>query len=173
MKSNEDLELLSPSNETSSVQERKLKRLKKVKTIAEDHSQFEALDFDLSDGRAIEDQSGAGFGFDSSDEENELSSGFNEFSIEENESGSAAKRTLDFDSMNEQVDGDIEDQRQEAEIRDLEKKRPSFDELGSEKMKKKKKVKGVEDEDMPMLPEKRTAKVLRNISLVFRLKMTI
>ncbi|XVF63894.1 hypothetical protein PTKIN_Ptkin09bG0123200 [Pterospermum kingtungense] len=161
MDSDENLELLSPSGEASPVQERKLKRLKKVKTVAENPSQFEALDFDLSGGQDIEDQSGAGFGLDGSDEETELSSGFDEFVVEENGSGSAAKRTLDFDSVNEQVDGDCEDRRQEMEIRDSEKKRHSFDELESKEKIKKKKVREVEDEDMPMLPERRTAKERR------------
>ncbi|XWS25741.1 hypothetical protein CRYUN_Cryun27aG0093500 [Craigia yunnanensis] len=168
MDSDEDLELLSPSDKTSSpVQERKLRRLKKVKTVAENPSQFEALDFDISDGQAIEDpKSGSGFGFDGSDEENELSSGFDELRVEENGSVSVAKRALDFDSVNEQVGGDGEDQSQEMEIRDSErdeseKKRPSFDELESKKKKKKKRVKGVDDEEMPMLPERRTEKERR------------
>ncbi|XVE69912.1 hypothetical protein DITRI_Ditri10aG0029700 [Diplodiscus trichospermus] len=168
MDSDEDLELLSPSDETSSpVQERKLKRLKKVKTVAEIPSQFEALDFDISDGQAIEDPiSGSGFEFDDSDEENILSSGFDELRVEEHVSGSIAKRTLDFDSVNEQVDGGGEDHGLGMEIRDSEreesvKKRPSFDELESKEKKKKKRVKGVGHEEMPMLPERRTAKERR------------
>ncbi|XP_022772771.1 DNA ligase 1-like isoform X2 [Durio zibethinus] len=166
MGSDEDLELLSPSDETSSpVQERKLKRLKKVKAVVENPSQFEALDFDISKGQAFEDPK-SGSGFDGSEDENELSSGFDELRVEENGLGSVAKRTLDFDSLNEQVDGEGEDPSQELEIRDSERKEPekkrhSFDELESKEKKKKKRVKGVSDEEMPMLPERRTAKERR------------
>ncbi|XWS14595.1 hypothetical protein CRYUN_Cryun35bG0023200 [Craigia yunnanensis] len=168
MDSDEDLDLVSPSDETSSpVQERKLKRLKKVKTVAENPSPFEALDFDISDGEAIEDpKSGSGTGFEGSDEENELSSGFDELRVDVNGSASIAKRTLDFDSITEGVDGNGEDQNQEMEIRDLEreeseKKRPSFDELETKEKKKKTRVKCLGDEEMPMLPERRTAKERR------------
>ncbi|XVE94736.1 hypothetical protein REPUB_Repub02eG0035000 [Reevesia pubescens] len=167
MDSDEDLELVSPSDETSSpVQERKLKRLKKLKTVTENPSQFEALDFGISDGVTEEPKSGFGTRFEGSDEENELISGFDELLVEENGSGSVAKRTLDFDSMFKEVERNGEDQGQGMEIRDLEmeeseKKRRSFDELESKEKKKKKRVKGVGDEEMPGLPERRTAKERR------------
>ncbi|OMO87612.1 hypothetical protein CCACVL1_08886 [Corchorus capsularis] len=169
MDSDEDLELLSPSDEPSSpVHERKLKRLKKVKSIAEVPPLFESPDFDIPDGQAIEEpKSGSRSGFEGSDEENESSSGFDDWPVEENVSGSVAKRTLDFDSLTEEVEGNVEDQSREMEIRDSEmdesgKKRPSFDGLeNKEKKKKKKRVKGVGEDEMPVLPERRTAKERR------------
>ncbi|XVF36130.1 hypothetical protein REPUB_Repub19eG0031900 [Reevesia pubescens] len=174
MDSDEDLELVSLSNETSSpVQERKLKRLKKLKTVTDNPSQFETLDLDMSDGQTIEDPksgsgSGSESGFEGSEKENELTYGFDELNVEEeNLLGSVVKRTLDFDSITEEVEGNGEYQSQEMEIKDLEreeseKKRPSFDELESKEKKRKKRVNGVGDEEMPMLRERRTAKAQRN-----------
>ncbi|XP_021283739.1 DNA ligase 1 [Herrania umbratica] len=168
MNSGEDLELVSPSDAPASpVPGRKLKRLKKVKTVAENPSQFEELDFDISDGQAIDEpRSGSRSGFEGSDEEDEFTSGFGELPVEEKWSGSVAKRTLDFDSLTEEVDGDGEDQSREMEIRDSEreeseKKRPSLDELENREKKKKKRVKGDGDEEMPLLPERRTSKERR------------
>ncbi|XP_022768939.1 glutamic acid-rich protein-like isoform X2 [Durio zibethinus] len=65
--------------------------------------------------------------------------------------------------MTKDVDGNGEDHSQEMGIRDWEreeseKKRPSFDDLESTEKKKKKRVKDLADEEMPMLPERRTAK---------------
>ncbi|OMO75068.1 hypothetical protein COLO4_26340 [Corchorus olitorius] len=106
MDSDEDLELLSPSDEPSSpVHERKLKRLKKVKSIVEVPPLFESSDFDSPNGQAIEEpKSGSRSGFEGSDEENESSSGFDDWPVEENDSVPVAKRTLDFDSVTEEVE---------------------------------------------------------------------
>ncbi|MBA0705913.1 hypothetical protein Golax_018062 [Gossypium laxum] len=171
MDSEEDLELVSPSDHTSSpIQDRKFKRLKKLKTVSENPSHFEALDLDSPDAQVVEEPKlGSGIGSDSGfhgfDEGNELSFGFDELGVDGNGSGSVAKRVLDFDSMTEEVDGTGEDQNKEMEIRDLEQepdeKRPSSDEMRSKETKKKKRAKGVGDGDMPVLPERRTAKERR------------
>ncbi|MBA0550478.1 hypothetical protein Golob_021421 [Gossypium lobatum] len=171
MDSDEDLELVSPSDHTSSpIQDRKFKRLKKLKTVSENPSHFEALDLDSPDAQVVEEPKlGSGIGSDSGfhgfDEGNELSFGFDELGVDGNGSGSVAKRVLDFDSMTEEVDGTGEDQNKEMEIRDLEQepdeKRPSSDEMRSKETKKKKRAKGVGDGDMPVLPERRTAKERR------------
>ncbi|TYI42992.1 hypothetical protein ES332_A01G137900v1 [Gossypium tomentosum] len=171
MDSDEDLELVSPSDHTSSsIQDRKFKRLKKLKTVSENPSHFEALDLDSSDAQVVEEPKlGSGIGSDSAfhdfDEGNELSFGFDELGVDGNGSGSVAKRVLDFDSMTQEVDGTGEDQNKEMGIRDVEqesdKKRPSSDEMRSKETKKKKRAKGVGDGDMPMLPERRTAKERR------------
>ncbi|XP_039027066.1 DNA ligase 1-like [Hibiscus syriacus] len=169
MDSNEDLELVSHSDETSSpIQERKFKRLEKVKTISENTSPFEALDFGTSEPRVVEEPK-SGSGYEGSfDEENESSSGF-----DENGSGSVAKRALDFDSMTEEIDGNVEGQSQEKRIRDFEpeeseKKLPSFEETESKRTKKKRRVKGVDDGEMLILPERRTAKERREYLVQLR-----
>ncbi|KAL4309811.1 hypothetical protein GQ457_01G009740 [Hibiscus cannabinus] len=167
MDADEVLELVSPSDETSSpIQERKFKRLKKVKSISESPSTFEDLDFDTSDAQVVEEMKSGSGSEGSFDDENELSSGFDELGVERNGSGSVAKRTLDFDSMIDVVDGNGEGKSQEKVIRDFEleeseKKRPSFEEMESKRMKKKKRVKGVGDGEMPFLPERKTAKERR------------
>ncbi|KAH1121628.1 hypothetical protein J1N35_004788 [Gossypium stocksii] len=171
MDSDEDLELVSPSDNTSSpIQDKKFKRLKKLKTVSENPSHFEALDLDSSDAQVVEEPKlGSGIGSDSGfhgfDEGNELSFGFDELGVDGNGSDSVAKRVLDFDLMTEEVNGTGEDQNKEMGIRDLEqesdKKRPSSDEMRSKETKKKKRAKGVGDGDMPMLPERRTAKERR------------
>ncbi|MBA0759616.1 hypothetical protein Gotri_022471 [Gossypium trilobum] len=171
MDSDEDLELVSPSDHTSSpIQDRKFKRLKKLETVSENPSHFEALDLDSPDAQVVEEPKlGSGIGSDSGfngfDEGNELSFGFDELGVDGNGSGSVAKRVLDFDSMTEEVDGTGEDQNKKMEIRDLEQKpdekRPSSDEMRSKETKKKKRAKGVGDGDMPVLPERRTAKERR------------
>ncbi|PPD77195.1 hypothetical protein GOBAR_DD25879 [Gossypium barbadense] len=141
MDSDEDLELVSPSDHTSSpIQDRKFKRLKKLKTVSENPSHFEALDLDSPDAQVVEEPKlGSGIGSDSGfhgfDEGNELNFGFDELGVDGNGSGSVAKRVLDFDSMTEEVDGTGEDQNKEMGIRDVEqesdKKRPSSDEMRS------------------------------------------
>ncbi|GMJ02660.1 hypothetical protein like AT1G75150 [Hibiscus trionum] len=170
MDTDEDLVLVSPSDETTSIQERKFKRLKKLKSISESPSLFEDQDFATSDAQVVEEPksgSGSGYGSEGSfDEDNELSSGFDELAVEGNGSGSVAKRALDFDSMTEEVDGFGEGKSQEKGIRDFEleeseKKRPNFEEIESKRTKKKKRVKGVGDGEMPFLPERRTAKERR------------
>nr|KJB14520.1 hypothetical protein B456_002G128800 [Gossypium raimondii] len=171
MDSDEDLELVSPSDYTSSpIQDRKFKRLKKLKTVSENPSHFEALDLDSPDAQVVEEPKlGSGIGSDSGfhgfDEGNELSFGFDELGVDGNGSGSVAKRVLDFDSMTEEVDGTGKDQNKKMETRDLEQKpdekQPSSDEMRSKETKKKKRAKGVGDGDMPVLPERRTAKERR------------
>ncbi|KAE8703501.1 hypothetical protein F3Y22_tig00110469pilonHSYRG00239 [Hibiscus syriacus] len=118
MDNNEDLELISPFDETSSTsQERKFKRLEKVKTISENTSPIEALDFGTSEPHVVEELKSGSLYEGSFDEENELSSGFDVLGVERNRSDSVAKWALDFDSMTEEVDGNVEGQSQEKRIR--------------------------------------------------------
>ncbi|KAE8704183.1 Detected protein of unknown function [Hibiscus syriacus] len=174
MDSDNHLELVSPPDETSPpIQERKLKRLKKVKTVSENPSSFEALDFRTPEPQLVEEPKSRSVSEGSFDEKNESSSGFDELGVEGNGSGSVAKRALDFDTMTEEVDGTVEGQSQDKGIRDFEpeeseKKRPSFEETESRRTKKNKRVKGVGDGEMPILPERRTAKERREYLVQLR-----
>lgn len=179
MESVDDFESFSPTESPSSpVPERKLKRLKKIKTVDENSPKLEALDFgesniqdakeskletldlEKSNSQNLEEpNSGFESGSESFENEDILDSDGAGLDIEENASG--ATRTLDFDSVavkyherGEDLSHDVEmEKEKEKENEDLrveqsEKKRRTFDAFEDEKGKRKR-VKSVSDEDDP------------------------
>ncbi|GKV04818.1 hypothetical protein SLEP1_g16925 [Rubroshorea leprosula] len=152
MDTEEDFESFPPTDEASSpVTGTKLKRLKKGRMVEANPLPSEALDFEESNGQGFQEpKSGYRSTFEGFDEEDELSSGFDELGVEENESESDAKMTLDFESLNEEGDRNSGDQSRETEIGNSKEVESETKQVGadeSDQQKEKKRKKRVNDDD--------------------------
>ncbi|TXG52256.1 hypothetical protein EZV62_021425 [Acer yangbiense] len=197
MESHVDFESFSPTKSPSSpVPERKLKRLKKAKTLTENPPEFETLGsekldfrnseegkpteispksktlgsdeklniknsedsqlgtlgFEKSSGQDLEElDSGSRSGSEGFGDENGSDTGVGGLGVEED--GSSAKRTLNFNSLVEELDGrdkvrsddmEIEKQKEDTKVEELEKKKRSSD--GFKEKKDNKRAKSVNED---------------------------
>ncbi|KAI9199897.1 hypothetical protein LWI28_000147 [Acer negundo] len=178
MESHVDFESFSPTKSPSSpVPERKLKRLKKAKKLTENPPEFETLGseeldfryseegkpteispksktvgFEKSSGQDLEElDSGSRSGSEGFGDENGSDTEVGGLGVEED--GSSAKRTLNFDSLVEELDGrdkvrsddmEIEKQNEDTKVEELEKKKRSSD--GFKEKKDNKRAKSVNED---------------------------
>ncbi|KAK2660506.1 hypothetical protein Ddye_007039 [Dipteronia dyeriana] len=197
MESHDDFESFSPTKSPSSpFPERKLKRLKKAKTLTEnplefatlgsekldfrnseegkpteispksetlgsdeklntknsEDSQLGTLGFEKSSGQDLEElDSGSRSGSEGFGDENGSDPGVGGLGVEDD--GSSAKRTLNFDSLVEELDGrdkersddmEIEKQKEDTKVEKLEKKKRSSD--GFKEKKDEKRAKSVNED---------------------------
>lgn len=190
MDSDEELLSFSDTEKLSSpVPERKFKRLKKASDRVSKHpplipsisSKLEALDSGENIGEDFEESNArSGSQLEDFKEGNDSDSGFDSLGVEE-EGGSGVKRALEFDSVDEGFDGEVQDQEsmevEEEEIGDSreedksEKNRRNLDEFEEKKKKKKKRFKsGGDDYDENLysaVPTKRTENKVHVFSCLY------
>lgn len=170
MDTEEDFELFSPSDDerSSPVPDRKLKRLKKGRSVEVNRlpsepqdvieanlSPSESPDVEESDGQEFQEpRSGSRSTHESFDEEDELSSGFDGLGVEDTGLESGTKRMLDFESLPEEEYRNSEDLSLDMEIEHSKEKDSGAKEIGtgkSDEKKEKKRKKRVKDHDDDIL----------------------